>query len=327
MWTLEKIWNWYQKQPWIVGFNYLPSNAVNSTEMWQKETFSPALIKKELQAASETGYNTCRVFLQYLLWKNGREELFACFESFLETAADCGIRVMPILFDDCAFANKEPYPGPQDAPVKGIHNSGWTPSPGYTLLISKSEQDLLKEYVTDFMTRYGNDDRILLWDLYNEPANREGSLKLLQNAFAWARECAPGQPLTAGQYDPTDYEAFDLVCAELSDIVSFHDYNDLTVTVGRIQKLETYKRPLICTEWLHRPNNNRIETHMPFYKEKGIGIINWGLVAGKTQTYLNWDPSKNPLEGMPKIWQHDIFYGDLTPYCQEEIDLIRQLTR
>ena len=96
MWTLEKIWNWYQKQPWIVSFNYLPSNAVNS----------------------------------------------------------------------------------------------------------ESEQDLLKEYATDFMTRYGNDDRILLWDL-----------------------------------------------------------------------------------------------------------------------------SKNPLEGMPQIWQHDIFHGDLTPYCQEEIDLIRQLTR
>ncbi|MBR2950025.1 MAG: hypothetical protein IKC46_09190 [Lachnospiraceae bacterium] len=323
MWTTEKIWNWYRQQPWITGFNYLPSSAVNSTEMWQKETFDLALIRKELQAASQIGYNSCRVFMQYLLWKEQKESLFSCFDSFLEAAADCGIKVMPILFDDCAFANKEPYLGPQDAPIKGIHNSGWTPSPGYSKIICEAEHESLKEYVTDFMTRYGNDNRILLWDLYNEPANRQCSLKLLQDAFAWARACAPSQPLTAAPYL---CEYFDLICAELSDIVSFHDYNDLTITTDRVKKLETYKRPLICTEWLNRPLNNLIESHMPFYKEKGIGIINWGLVAGKTQTYLSWDASKNPLEGKPKIWQHDIFNEDLTPYRQEEVDMIRSLT-
>ena len=231
MWSKEKIWKWYEAQPWIVGFNYVPSNAVNSTEMWQKESFDIALIEKELRAAAEIGYNTCRVFLQYIVWKAEREDFFQCFEAFLDCAAKCGIRVMPILFDDCAFAFKEPYLGKQDDPVPGIHNSGWTPSPGFLNADSEEEQDLLKEYVIDFVGRYGEDDRILLWDLYNEPGNsdrKEKCERLLRNAFAWARSCEPKQPLTSGVWV---FQEFDEICAELSDMVSFHDQFDITALI------------------------------------------------------------------------------------------------
>jgi len=326
MWSKEQSWKWYQEQPWIVGFNYLPSTAVNSTAMWQKEDFNIERIEKELSAAAEIGYNTCRVFMQYLLWKEEKEELFECFDAFLECANRHGIRVMPILFDDCAFAGKEPYLGVQDEPLPGIHNSGWTPSPGFANADREEEQALLREYVTDFVGRYREDERILLWDLYNEPGNsdrKEKCEKLLKNVFLWARSCDPKQPLTVGVWMFAD---FDQICAELSDIISFHDYEVMGRTKEKVSKLETYGRPLICTEWLHRPGGNCIETHMPYYHEKKIGIINWGLVAGKTQTYLNWDASKNPKEGMPKIWQHDIFYGDLTPYRPEEVERIKKLT-
>lgn len=324
MWSKEEIREWYRKQPWIVGFNYLPSYAVNSTEMWQRECFDIALIKKELAAAAHLGFNTCRVFVQYLLWREQKESLFSCFDQFLEVADSCGIRVMPILFDDCAFAMREPYLGKQDEPKCGIHNSGWTPSPGFVLADSEAEQAGLKGYVTEFVTRYGADDRILLWDLYNEPGNSqraEKSEKLLRDAFDWARSCKPKQPLTSGVWVD---EAYNKVCAELSDIVSFHDYSGLEDTRRRVDSLEGYGRPMICTEWLHRMTGNCFESHMPYYKEKGIGIVNWGLVAGRTQTYLNWDASKNPKEGMPEIWQHDILHTDLTPYREEEAKFIRQ---
>ncbi len=326
MWTKEQSREWWDRQPWIVGFNYLPSTAVNSTAMWQKENFDAALIEKELRAAAGTGFNACRVFVQYLLWKTDSTALFACLDAFLGIAADCGIRVMPILFDDCAFSFREPYPGPQDEPTPGIHNSCWTPSPGFTNADSAAELPLLEAYVTDIVTRYRADERILLWDLYNEPGNsgrREKSLPLLKNAFAWARACHPIQPLTSGVWS---YEDYDMACIGLSDIVSFHDYLALSVTKERVAALEAHGRPLLCTEWLHRPNGNTIETHLPFYKEKGIGVVQWGLVAGKTQTYLNWDAAKNPAQGMPELWQHDVFYGDLTPYRPQELALIAALT-
>ena len=82
---------------------------------------------------------------------------------------------------------------------------------------------------------------------------------------------------------------------------------------------------MLCTECLHRPNGNTIASHMPVYKAENIGIFNWGLVNGKTQTHLNWDKTKNQ-NGAPSIWQHDIFTRDLKPYSVEEIALIRQLT-
>ncbi len=325
MWTKEKSWAWYQKQPWIVGFNYLPASAINSTEMWQKEDFDIQTIERELRAASKIGYNACRVFLQYLLWKANKKELFECFEVFLDISNRYGIKVMPVLFDDCAFSFKEPYLGVQDEPVKGIHNSGWTPSPGFLNADNPKERPFLKEYVTDFLNRYGKDDRILLWDLYNEMGNsdrKEKSLDLLQDTFAWARTCEPEQPLTACVWK---FEDFDYVCAELSDIISFHDYLEMEVTRERVEAMEAYGRPILCTEWLHRINGNSFATHMHYYKEKAIGIFNWGLAAGKSQTYLNWDSTKNPTEGEPKIWQHDIFRQDLTPYSREEIELIASL--
>ena len=326
MWSEERIWEWYRRQPWIVGFNYLPSNAVNSTAMWQREVFDAALVERELRAAASAGFNACRVFMQYLLWKQDKQALFTCFDDFLHIAADCGIRVMPILFDDCAFAMKEPYLGPQDEPAPGIHNSCWTPSPGFVNADNPAEQPLLQAYVTDFITRYRCDERILLWDLYNEPCNsgrEEKSLPLLENVFAWARACDPAQPLTSGVWRTG---CCDDACIGLSDIVSFHDYLPLEATRKHIAALEKTGRPLICTEWLHRPIGCRIESHLPFYKEKGIGVFNWGLVAGKTQTYLDWDAGKNPAQGMPEVWQHDLFHPDLTPYCPEEMALFAALT-
>lgn len=326
MWSEERIWNWYRQQPWIVGFNYLPSNAVNSTAMWQKEVFDAALVARELRAAAAVGYNACRVFVQYLLWKQDSAALFEVFDSFLRIAADCGIRVMPILFDDCAFAFKEPYLGLQDEPAPGVHNSCWTPSPGFTNADNAAEQPLLQAYVTEFVGRYAADERIVLWDLYNEPCNsgrEEKSLPLLENAFAWARACQPSQPLTSGVWR---FFAADKACIGLSDIISFHNYYPLADTEQHIAALEKYGRPLVCTEWLHRPNGNCMESHLPLFKEKGIGVFQWGLVAGKTQTYLNWDNTQNPAGGMPELWQHDVFYPDLTPYRAEELQLVTELS-
>ena len=69
-WTAEKAWAWYDRHPLIIGVNYVPRYAVNTTEMWQDESFDPAVIDQELGWAHANGYNAIRVFLQYLyFWK------------------------------------------------------------------------------------------------------------------------------------------------------------------------------------------------------------------------------------------------------------------
>ena len=323
-WTEEKAWEWQEKTGWLFGFNYVASTAVNSTEMWQRETFDIETIKKELTLGAETGYNSCRVFLQYIVWEKERDRFLETFRNFCETAESAGISVTPILFDDCAFAGKEPYPGRQNPPVPGVHNSGWTPSPGPAIADNPEKEQDLCDYVKNIIVSFKDSKYIAVWDLYNEPGNNSRGLKclpLLENAFAWAREAKPSQPLTAGIWEYKDY---DLKFAELSDIISYHDYLPVSESEAKINMLKKYNRPLLCTEWLHRPAGNNFESHFPVYKRESIGIYNWGLVNGKTQTHLSWSTMNGKPDSSPDVWQHDIFYPDGTPYDKNEIKLIGQ---
>src|ERR1035438_7319744 len=65
-WTEKTANEWYAKQPWLVGSNYLPATAINQLEMWQADTFDPDWINTELGWAEDLGMNTMRVFLHDL---------------------------------------------------------------------------------------------------------------------------------------------------------------------------------------------------------------------------------------------------------------------
>src|SRR4029434_387793 len=67
-WTGQQARDWYGRQPWILGANYIPATAINQLEMWQADTFDPQRIDTELGWASSLGMNTVRVFLHDLLW-------------------------------------------------------------------------------------------------------------------------------------------------------------------------------------------------------------------------------------------------------------------
>jgi len=328
-WSIEEAQEWYSRTPWLCGFNYLPSTAVNSTEMWQHETFDPDTIKRELGWAQKLGLNCCRVFVQALVWDADPDGLAERLDRFLGIAHDHGIVTLPVLFDDCAFAGKEPYLGPQGGPLPGIHNSGWTPSPGPAKADDLDAWPHLREYVTALLSRFGEDERVLGWDLYNEPGN-EGrgarSLPLLRAAFEWARGAAPAQPLTSGLWAwDDDRRAINDFLLAASDVLTFHEYADadhLRQTLARLQKAD---RPVICTEWMSRTLGSRFETHLPLFKEENVGCFFWGLVNGRTQTHFPW----GSVEGAPPppVWFHDLLDGRGRPYSEGETALIRQVIR
>ncbi len=323
-WSPEQAWQWYLEQSWLCGFNFLPSTAVNSTEMWQAESFDSATIDRELGWAEAAGLNTCRVFVQYLVWQHDPAGQKERMERFLSLADSHGISTMFVLFDDCAFSGKQPYLGRQDDPTPGVHNSGWTPSPGFAATTDQSQWPALEKYVQDVIGRFGDDRRVNVWDLYNEPGNsqrREQSQPLLEAAYTWARAVRPRQPLTSGLWNPT-IPTVERASAELSDIISFHAYSDLETTEEIIAHLEDFGRPLICTEWLFRPHDSRFESHLPLFREKQVGWYIWGLVNGKTQTHCAWGSQPGAPE--PEIWQHDIFHPDGSYYDQGEIEFVRE---
>src|SRR5438309_538565 len=75
-WTAEQANAWYAHEPWLVGSNYYPSDAINELEMWQADTFDLKRIDKELGWAQKLGMNTMRVFLHDLLWEGEAQEGF-----------------------------------------------------------------------------------------------------------------------------------------------------------------------------------------------------------------------------------------------------------
>jgi len=341
-WTAEKANEWYAKQPWLVGSNYTPATASNELEMWQAETFDPKRIDLELGWAESIGLNTMRVFLHDLVWKQDAAGFSQRLDTFLSIAHAHHIRPVLVLFD--SVWDPDPKLGPQAPPRPGVHNSRWLQSPGGKALMDRAEEPRLEAYVRGVVGKFGRDERILAWDVWNEPDNTNGGNytdpkdkvervnELLPKVFAWARKAGAQQPLTSGVWkgdwsDPLKLGVTEKIQLSESDVISFHNYDKGEEFEKRILWLKPYGRPLICTEYMARGNGSTFEGSLPVAKKYNVGAINWGLVAGKTQTYLPWDSWKKAyIDREPEVWFHEIFRTDGKPYKQEEVDLIKRLT-
>src|SRR5215469_6758069 len=168
-WPEQKANDWYARQPWLVGSNYIPKSAINQLEMWQAATFNPSEIETELTWAESLGMNTMRVFLHDLLWQEDAADFQKRIDQFLTIASRHHIRPMFVLFDSCW--DPAPHLGPQHPPVPGIHNSGWVQSPGAKALDDPAQVPRLKAYVQGVVAAFAKDDRILGWDVWNEPGS------------------------------------------------------------------------------------------------------------------------------------------------------------
>ena len=325
VWSKQKAAEWNTRQGWISGCNFIPSSAINQLEMWQKESFDAATIDRELGFAEGIGLNAMRVFLHHLAWEIDPAGFKKRVNQYLDIANKHHIKTMFVFFDDCWDENYAA--GTQRSPKPGIHNSGWVRDPGKLYYDQPAVIATLEKYVKDILITFKHDKRILLWDVYNEPGNSgygNKSLPLLSKIFTWGRQINPDQPLSAGVWDKNlaDLNVFQL---KNSDVITYHNYSDEKEHVQVIDSLKKYGRPMICTEYMARTRGSRFDNIMPLLKENKVGAINWGFVAGKTNTIYAWD-TPMPDGAEPKIWFHDIYRKDGTAFSNDEIKLIKKLT-
>jgi len=350
-WSEERAWQWHKEYGWMIGSNFNPSTSINQLEFWQEDTYDPETIERELEWSAELGMNTHRVYLHNLLWDQDSLGFMKRIENYLEISEAKGIKTLFVLLDDCW--HPAPKLGKQPEPMPFVHNSWWVQAPGSAILGDSSRHHEVKNYIKGVISHFADDKRVIGWDIYNEPGNvaptQKGhnefaikgdkdiyTLSLIRKAFKWAREANPSQPLTSSIWKTwekdEDWSKLDNLSdlsrfiVSNSDIISFHSYGDIKEMKLRVDQLEIYNRPIMCTEYLARGQGSTFQAMLPLLKEKKIAAINWGFVAGKTNTIFPWSSWDIDFTAPPEIWHHDIYMPDKTPYDQEEIDFIKEIT-
>lgn len=339
-WDLDRAARWRERTGWLLGANFLPSTASNQLELWQADTFDPATIDRELGWASSTlGMNAIRLFLHDLCWEVDGRRFLDRVDRVLDLAASHGIATLPVLFD--GIWDPEPRPGPQRRPRPGIHNSTWVQGPGAAVLADRSRWPALRPYVDAVIGRFGDDERVVGWDLFNEPdspnvayARRDPPGKarlvadLLELVWEWVEAADPSQPTTVGVYltveGPAPWAASRVarIALERSDVVSFHCYAAAPALERTIDTLAARGRPLMCTEWLGRPTSPA--SLGTLLRDRGVDGFVWGLVDGRSQTRHPWTSYLRPAAA-DRPWFHDLLHADGRPYDDAEAALFRSL--
>ena len=322
-WDEPRIWAWYEKLGPVKGVNYVPRTAVNSVEMWMADTFDPDTIDQELGWARDVGYTAIRVQLQYAVWQADPDGFLRRVERLFELAAKHDLRVVPVLFDDLNLAGQGPQVGPQPEPVAGEYNARWVPSPAPEAVKDRAAWPELEKYLRDVVGAFKRDERVLYWDLYNTAGNGglwEQSLPLLDQVFNWARDVDPAQPLAV----PAWKEFGSAMAArklERSDLVTFHSFEGGEGIEARIELLQRYRRPIICSDWLMRQTGSDFAQVLPVFAARQVGWFNCGLVAGKTQQQVQQKAFRSATH--PDLWQQNVLKDDGTPYDEREVELIQ----
>jgi hypothetical protein len=343
-WSAQKAMDWGAKTPWLCGSNFVPSSAINQLEMWQAQTFDAKTIDRELAWAEALGFNSMRVFLHHLPYEADPRGFLKRIDDYLAIADKHHIGTMFVFFDSCWDPN--PALGKQREPARALHNSGWVQCPGGKDLADPSRRAVLEAYVRGVVGRFKNDPRVQAWDIWNEPDNDnsmsygkrkmelanklELTLQLLPLAFEWARSADPSQPLTSAlwQRDIHDraFHPIEQLQVDQSDVMSFHGYDDVQAMKRWVEKLRTFGRPILCTEYMARPNGCRFDPILGFFKSEQVAAYNWGFVAGKTNTIYPWDSWEKLYAAEPPLWFHDIFRPDGSPFDAAEVRYIRRIT-
>ncbi len=319
-WPVDKAEAWMKRMGIVKGVNYVPAYCPGYVSMWHD--FREHDIRRELDYAVDIGINAVRIFMLTAQWQTSRQQVLSNVDRFLDLCAERNISVMFTLQPNTVmhpgYASDVAHPI-RAIPCINAHSAGWQ----YEGASSDPDAwrdvvDDVRAFVRGVLSRYANDKRIAIWDLYNEC--HPDCIQLLEEVFLAARAVNPSQPLTAS------WNAFDI-----SDVVTFHCYEDplrverrdsfLLAFNEELDRALAQGRPTLCTECLARPFGNELAAFLPVFAREKIGFYVWGLCEGCGNYRMPWGwPDGSPE---PKRWFHCLLYPDGSPFDHSELRLIR----
>ena len=347
-WTIEEANAWFDSYPWLRGCNFIGSDCASRIDMWQsyKSEEHLATADRELARAKEIGFNTVRLLIEFDVWLQERASFMDILEKYIALCNKHGQYVMLCLANEAVLPRGNefvPKPLGEQFYALGFHQ-GRLPLteeqkalPAFHPLEKPEWKEKYLEMVTEVVTRYAKDPRVIVWNVYNEPGIVLGDrcIPLLEMLFKTVRACDPVQPLTSDVWHwrefkdgkpTTNIGKFGL---ENSDVISYHSYQPLVKMVPIIEALKSFGRPVLMTEWLNRIARSDVKDIYPLFYLERIACWCWGFVVGKTQTHEPWDTLWEQYERGDgdhydfTKWQHDLFRPNLRPYDPHELEVIK----
>ena len=346
-WPEARAAEWYRAQPWLVGCNFTPANAINQLEMWQADTFDPARIDRELGWAEGLGFNTMRVFLHDLLWEQDADGFLKRIDQFLAIAdkhkigrcsccsTGAGTRIPKLGQAARAEAGRaqlrlgaEPR---RRAALAGpvAARRGWrTTSRASSARFERSTACSPGTSGTSRTT---------------PTAAATGTSEPGQQAAARAGAAAEGLRLGASRQADAAADERRLArrLVDRREDVGHGSGPAREVRRDQLPQLRrgagareadrladgaTAGRSSAPSTWPAAPAA-RSTRSCRYLKKQRIAAYNWGFVAGKTQTRSTVGLVAEAVHRRePEVWFHDIFRGDGTPYRADEIDLLKKMT-
>ena len=298
-----------------VGAEYTPWRASNELWWHEYESYKPDLARELPHIKKVLGFTALRVWLHSLLYFHDAAQLKASMADFLATAASHELRVGFVFFDDCWHHAGANLSAPC-VPRKGLHNGCWMASPQDS---ERTSVERFKPFVTDVVSTFKDDARVLWWEVYNEPKRSDNfSLALRAAAYAWAKAAKPSQPVAAcwddsNATDLVDHHQYTLPWGAANPVFSDPGKGGFVTEAGA----RWYQRtsfdagsPLTVINWLQALKAARSTPFVP-----GV-MIDWEVMTGHSQTRWHWGDPEGAAE--PPIPWHSHLFPDGSPVSYTE---------
>lgn len=352
-WTKKEINQWYENLGWLRGSNFLPSNVINRLDMFQSWGREEHLecADRELALHESVGFNTIRIWANFDVYYAEPRKFMDTLEQYVALAAKHHQRVMIVLAYEEDLPYGETFIPKKLGPQKLWHNHF---NRDYAAEAEHRERGELRHYaeypelkplfwrmVTSIVKKYRHDERVFCWNVVNEPGIIIGdrAVPLLEELFGLVRSLNPDQPLCADVWrgvreDGSLNSAAEQKALELSDCISWHSYSHFDSFCAQLKALRRYGRPILCTEWLNRVNQNFVQDVYPYLFEENVASYCWGFVQGLTCTTEPWehlwhlyDRGEDISRYDMRLWQHELFRANLRPYDPNEYEVLKKVNR
>ncbi|MBQ6186164.1 MAG: hypothetical protein IJK48_09885 [Bacteroidales bacterium] len=276
----------------------------------QPESAYPGMTNLEiLRKAADLGFNSVR------FWLKGADvnAQIAYIKKMADEAESCGMTISPVLSLQREYFNDK-----------------------------ENEKENLKkaeELVKTLIRPFANDERIVLWDIWNEPGFKTGDpetfreMEWLEKMVHWCREENLCQPITASIiWDPDrdadvsspTWEKRRQVEA-MMDLHNFHSYDcarnfgaEIDYTLDRIRKISN--RPIVCTEAMIRVNGSSVQRTLPVFAREHVHVYLWGLYNNDWNWSVKW--GRSTYDAFDPMF-HDFLWADGDAYDAREFPFIR----